>query len=53
MKISTYYKIFYKNRIKKSKIFLKIYLILIIPFRYLINIPYMKKEINLDELAQK
>ena len=53
MKISTYYKIFYKHRLTKANIFLKIYLILIIPFRYLINIPYMKREINLDELAQK
>ena len=53
MKIRTYYKIFYKHRVVKANFILKLYLLIIIPFRYLMNIPFMEKKINLDDLAIK
>jgi len=48
MKLLTFYKIFYRHRIVKANIFLKIYLIIILPFRYLSNLPFVPKKINLD-----
>ena len=33
---------------RKANIFLKVYILVILPFRYLINIPYLPKVINLD-----
>ena len=37
MKLITFYKLYYDHRLKKSQIWLKIYLILTIPIKYLIN----------------
>jgi len=48
MRIKTFYNIFYRHRVQKANIFLKIYILIILPFRYLINIPYLPKVINLD-----
>ena len=48
MKLLTFYKIFYKHRIVKANILLKIYLIIILPFRYFSNLPFVPKKINLD-----
>ena len=48
MKLLTFYKIFYRHRILKANILLKIYLIIILPFRYLSNLPFVPKKINLD-----
>ena len=53
MKIKTFYNIFYKHRIEKANILLKLYIIIILPFRYLINIPFLPKLINLDEHSIK
>ncbi len=53
MKIQTYYKIFYKHRVLKANFILKLYLLITIPIRYLMNIPFMEKEVNLDDLAIK
>ena len=53
MKLKTFYKLFYRHRVVKANIFLKIYLILIIPFRYIANFPFFKKKINLDEYSKK
>ena len=53
MRIKTFYNIYYKHRIEKANIFLKFYIILILPFRYLINIPFLPKKINLDEHSRK
>ena len=53
MKFKTFYKIFYKHRILKASFFLKIYLFLIIPIRYLFNIPFLPKKINLDHHSKK
>ena len=49
MKLSTFYKLFYRHRFKKANLFLKFYLILIIYFKYLINLPFIPKKSNLDD----
>ncbi len=53
MKIKTFYTIFYKHRIEKANIFLKLYIMIILPFRYLINLIFLPKFINLDDHAKK
>ena len=53
MRLKTFYKLFYRHRVVKANIFLKIYLILIIPFRYIANFIFFKKKINLDEYSKK
>ena len=53
MKIKTYFKIYYQHRLKKANFFLKVYLYLIIPFKYLLNVPYLKKKTNLDNFSKK
>ena len=53
MKLKTFYKLFYRHRVVKANIFLKIYIILIIPFRYIANFLFFKKKINLDEYSKK
>ena len=53
MKLKTFYKLFYRHRVVKANIFLKIYLILIIPFRYIANFLFFKKKINLDDYSKK
>ena len=49
MNIKTFYIIYYRHRIQKANLLLKIYILLILPFRYLLNIPFLPKKINLDE----
>jgi len=49
MNFNTFYNIFYKHRVVKAKLILKIYLILILPFKYLFNLFYVPRKINLDE----
>ncbi len=51
MQIKTFFKIYYKHRVEKANFLLKIYLYLIIPFKYLANIPYFKNKINLDKFS--
>ena len=53
MRLKTFYKLFYRHRVVKANIFLKIYLVLIIPFRYISNFIFFKKKINLDEYSKK
>jgi len=53
MNINTFYKIYYRHRIVKAKFFLKLYLFIILPFRYLSNIPFIPSKINLDEHSIK
>ena len=48
MKLQTYYKLFYKHRVTKARIILKLYLLIVVPFRYLLNFVFFKKKINLD-----
>ena len=52
MKIQTFYKIYYKHRITKANLLLKIYLLLVIPVKYFLNLPYIKKKVNLENYSQ-
>jgi len=52
MKLETFYKIYYRHRILKANILLKTYLFFVIPIKYFLNLPYIKKKINLDEYSQ-
>ena len=49
MNIKTFYTIHYRHRMQKANLLLKIYILLILPIRYLLNIPFLPKKINLDE----
>lgn len=53
MKITTFYRIYYEHRFKKAKLFLKLYLMLILPFKYLYNYFYFPKKIDLDDHQKK
>ena len=53
MKFKTFYKLFYAHRVKKAKNLLKIYLVVILPFKYLYNLPFVPPKINLDKLEKK
>lgn len=52
MKFKTFYKIFYEHRVKKAKRLLKIYLFFILPFKYLFNLSFVPKKVDLDELEK-
>mgnify|MGYP001163634995 FL=1 len=52
MKFNTFYKIFYEHRVKKANYLLKAYLVTILPFKYLVNLPFVPKKINLDQLEK-
>ncbi len=52
MKFNTFYKIFYEHRVKKANYLLKAYLVIILPFKYLVNLPFVPKKINLDQLEK-
>ena len=49
MNIKTFYTIYYRHRIQKANLLLKIYILLILPIRYLLNVLFLPKKINLDE----
>tara|TARA_B100000214_G_scaffold375147_1_gene360303 strand:+ start:399 stop:1247 length:849 start_codon:yes stop_codon:yes gene_type:complete len=53
MNLLSFYKIYYRHRIVKANIFLKFYLIIILPIRYLVNLPFFPKRINLDIYSKK
>ena len=53
MKFKTFYKIYYQHRLLKANFFLKIYILLILPFQYIINLFYIPKKINLDLIEEK
>ena len=48
MNLRTFYRLFYKHRIKKASIFLKLYIIIVVPLKYLVNIFYFEKKVYLD-----
>ena len=52
MKLQTFYKIYYKHRIIKANLLLKIYLLFVIPIKYFLNLPYLKKKLNLENYSQ-
>lgn len=51
MKIRSFYKIYYEHRVQKASIFLKIYILLILPINYLINKFYYPKVFDLDKFS--
>lgn len=53
MKLNTFYKIYYRHRFQKASFILKIYLSFSIVVKYLINLFYMQKTIDVDSLALK
>ena len=53
MNIKTFYKIYYKHRFKKASFTLKIYLFFSIFIKYLINLFYIQKIVNVDNLGKK
>ncbi len=53
MNIKTFYKIYYEHRVKKSSIFLKIYIFITLPLNYLLNKFFFDTKRNLDLLAKK
>ena len=48
MNLRTFYRLFYKHRIKKASTFLKLYIIIVVPLKYLVNIFYFEKKVDLD-----
>lgn len=53
MKLKTFYKIFYEHRFLKGNFLKKIYILLCLPFNYLLNIIFLEKKKNLDDLSLK
>ena len=52
MKLTTFYKIYYRHRIKKASFVLKIYLIITVFFKYIFNWFYLPKKKNLDHYSK-
>ncbi len=53
MKLTTFYKIYYRHRIKKASHVLKIYLIITVFFKYIFNLFYLPKPKNLDDYSKE
>ena len=53
MKFYTFYSIYYRHRIKKAKLILKTYIFIILPFSYFLNLFFLPKVTNLDEIDYK
>ena len=53
MNFNTFYKIYYKHRFKKASLIFKIYLSFAVLVKYLINLFYMQKLVNIDNLSLK
>tara|TARA_B100000767_G_scaffold107451_1_gene103012 strand:- start:460 stop:1308 length:849 start_codon:yes stop_codon:yes gene_type:complete len=53
MKFKTFYTLFYRHRFEKANFIRKLYLILTLPFKYILNYFYLEKKINLDEFSKK
>ena len=53
MKFKTFYSLFYRHRFEKASILRKVYLGIILPFKYIFNFFYFEKKIDLDKFSQK
>lgn len=53
MNIKTYYTLFYNHRFKKASFIRKVYLITILPFKFLYDYSFLEKKKNLDEFSLK
>ena len=48
MNLRTFYRLFYKHRIAKASFFLRLYIFIVVPLKYIINVFYFEKKVNLD-----
>ena len=53
MKFKTFYSLFYSHRFKKASLVRKFYLSIILPFKYLYNLFFLPKKIDLNLFAIK
>ena len=53
MNLRTFYRLFYKHRIAKASFFLRLYIFIVVPLKYIINIFYFEKKVNLDLYKNK
>jgi hypothetical protein len=53
MILRTFYKLYYQHRFKKASLILKIYLLMVIPIKFLINLIYLPKILDLDKSDNK
>ena len=53
MKLTTFYRIYYRHRIKKASYVLKIYLIITVFFKYIFNLFYLPKKKDLDDYSKE
>ena len=53
MRLKTFYEIYYRHRIKKSSLILKIYILILLPINFLINKILLEKRLNLDLFSKK
>ena len=52
MKFNTFFKIYFNHRFEKAKFLLKLYILLILPFKYLYNLFHFPKKVDLDILEK-
>jgi len=53
LNIKTYYTLFYNHRFKKASFIRKVYLIVILPFKFLYDYSFLERKKNLDEFSLK
>lgn len=53
MKLRTFYKIYYEHRLKKTSLILKVYILIVLPFNYLLNKLFLQSIKNLDVYSKK
>ncbi len=53
MNIKTYYILFYKHRFDKASLIRKIYLLIILPFKFIYDYSFLEKKKNLDKFSLK
>ena len=53
MKLKTFYNIYYRHRIQKASNLFKLYLIVALLIKYIINLYYLPKKKNLDNFSKK
>ena len=53
MNLKTFYILFYKHRLEKANILRKIYIFLIIPIKFILNLFYLPSKKNLDSFSEE
>ena len=49
MKLNTFYNIYYRHRVEKSNFIKILFIFLLLPINYLVNLIFLEKKINLDK----